>query len=231
MKAILLAADPSTILTYILGIIIIIAGGVMVARYLKTKKGQEELKKFIDQLEDVVRTEILEFLAKLDFSKILEDASTLAAAEAELIHELYQEIWKVVQTHLDEIYGDNSLYLIMKANLTEDFIRDFADMIVQSKPVQDIIYGKIEKACDTESADALEAEYEEINRKIEDDTLADKEVPEINLQEAMPDLEPIIPPTEDGEEIDYNIDEVVGEKKDEVSLEEISATMVDGDDE
>lgn len=231
MKAILLAADPSTILTYILGIIIIIAGGVMVARYLKTKKGQEELKKFIDQLEGVVRTEILEFLAKLDFSKILEDASTLAAAEAELIHELYQEIWKVVQTHLDEIYGDNSLYLIMKANLTEDFIRDFADMIVQSKPVQDIIYGKIEKACDTESADALEAEYEEINRKIEDDTLADKEVPEINLQEAMPDLEPIIPPTEDGGEIDYNIDEVVGEKKDEVSLEEISATMVDGDDE
>ena len=159
MKAILLAADPSTILTYILGIIIIIAGGVMIARYLKTKKGQEELKKFIDQLEDVVRTEILEFLAKLDFSKILEDASTLAAAEAELIHELYQEIWKVVQSHLDEIYGDNSLYLIMKANLTEDFIRDFADMIVQSKPVQDIIYGKIEKACDTESADALEAEY------------------------------------------------------------------------
>lgn len=231
MKAILLTADPNTIFTYVLGIIIIIAGIIMVARYLKTKKGQEELKKFLGQLETVARVEILEFLTKLDFGEILKDSSTLADAEAELIHELYQEVWKVVQTHLDEIYGDNSLYLIMKANLTEEFIRDFAKAIIQSKPIQDLISGKIEKSCDTESADALETEYEEMNKKIEDDTLAEGEkVPEINLQEAMPDLEPLIPPTENGTDIDNNIDEVVGEKEEEVTLEQISAAMVDGED-
>lgn len=232
MKAILLAADPSTILTYVLGIIIIIAGIIMVARYLKTKKGQEELKRFLDQLESVVRTEILEFLTKLDFSAILKDASTLAAAEAELLHELYKEIWKVVQTHLDEIYGNNSLYLIMKANLTEEFIQDFANMIIQSELVQNIISGKIAKACDTESADALEAEYEEMNKKIEDDTLAEEgeEVPEVNLQEAMPDLEPLIPATENGGDIDEDIDEVVGEKEEEVSLDQVSAAITDDED-
>lgn len=231
MKAILLTADFSTIVTYVIWVVIIIAGIIMVARYLKTKKGQEELKKFLDQLETVVRTEILEFLTKLDFSKILKDSSTLASAEAELLHELYEEIWKVVQTHLDEIYGGNSLYIIMKANLTEEFIRDFANMIVQSKPVQNLISGKIAKACDTSSADALEAEYEDMNKKIEDDTLAEgEEVPEIDLQKVMPDLEPLIPPT-DGEDIDDGIDEVIEEKEEEVSLEQVSAVIADDEDE
>lgn len=231
MKAILLTADFSTIVTYVIWAVIIIAGIIMVARYLKTKKGQEELKKFLDQLESVVRTEILEFLTKLDFSKILKDSSTLASAEAELLHELYEEIWKVVQTHLDEIYGDNSLYIIMKANLTEEFIRDFANMIVQSKPVQNLISGKIAKACDTSSADALEAEYEDMNKKIEDDTLAEgEEVPEIDLQKVMPDLEPLIPPT-DGEDIDEGIDEVIEEKEEEVSMEQVSAAIADDEDE
>lgn len=231
MKAILLTADFSTIVTYVIWVVIIIAGIIMVARYLKTKKGQEELKKFLDQLETVVRTEILEFLTKLDFSKILKDSSTLASAEAELLHELYEEIWKVVQTHLDEIYGDNSLYIIMKANLTEEFIRDFANMIVQSKPVQNLISGKIAKACDTSSADALEAEYEDMNKKIEDDTLAEgEEVPEIDLQKVMPDLEPLIPPT-NGEDIDEGIDEVIEEKEEEVSMEQVSAAISDDEDE
>lgn len=231
MKAILLTADFSTIVTYVIWAVIIIAGIIMVARYLKTKKGQEELKKFLDQLESVVRTEILEFLTKLDFSEILKDSSTLASAEAELLHELYEEIWKVVQAHLDEIYGGNSLYIIMKANLTEEFIRDFANMIVQSKPVQNLISGKIAKACDTSSADALEAEYEDMNKKIENDTLAEgEEVPEIDFQKVMPDLEPLIPPT-DEEDIDEGIDEVIEEKEEEVSLEQVSAAIADDEDE
>lgn len=230
MKGILLTVDPNQIISYILGIIIIIAGTIMVVRYLKTKKGKEEVDAFLNEIETAVREEILQALTKIDLKQIMQKTGTLMDAEAELISNLYDKVWDLVQKHLDEIYAGNSLYIIMKANLTKDFIMDFAKIIVQSKPVQNMISNKLEAACNSEDGDELEKEYEELNKKVEDDTLAEgEEIPEINLEEAMPDLEPIIPPSDESPDIDEDVDEVVGEKQEEVSLDQLSRAMVDGE--
>lgn len=233
MKNLLLTtASNQQIAPYIIGAAIIIIGVALVINHLRTKKGKAEIESFISEISDAVLTEIVNFLNGLDLKKVIGDADSLAAVEATLIAEIYEKVWELVQKHLDEAYADNPLYNIMKANLTKENVKTLSEWLVNSKPVQAILSDNIAAAYNSDSADKLEEEYEEINKQIEDDTYAEgEEVPEINLQEAMPDLEPIIPPSEDGNSIDEDVDEIVGEKTETVGLGQLSEAISNDDDE
>lgn len=225
---ILATIEPSTIVSYNIGLLILALGIVLVVKHMKENKASGELDRFIKEITEILRQEITSFILKIDFHAIVTEQASIADAEIELVNQLYDKFWELVVRHLDEVYADEPIYIMMKKNLTPEFVRSVADVIINSEAVQNLISDKISEEAAEDDADELEAEYEKLNEEIENDTLAGGEtVPEIDLEKEFPDKEPLIPPSDTMED-DV---EVVGEETEEVPLAELTEEIASDDDE
>lgn len=203
-----------TIMDYAIGLVILAIAAILVVRHMKSKEGKEKLKQFLKEVEDIVRAEIVGAIMKIDFKDMINNAGSIQDAEINLINSLYEKIWGLLIKHLDEMYGEDPLYIIMKQNLTPEFITDFCEMIIQSKSVQQLINKDVEEAAmlSLSESDDLEEEYTKINEAIENGTYEEgyRINDPVDEERPFPNPVEIKPPSEDGDN-DWSDGEVVGE--------------------
>lgn len=159
-------------------VVLLLILGFLFYKKRSDEKGKEEIKKFLETLQEDFENIIIEYIDKLDISNL----DNLALAEQEIINALIDNLWIKATTALDGYVTDPLTKAIMKKYLTREYVESFTIKVFEQAKVQIKYTAKYNNAILAANREAilLEAGIVEENDKINRNDPEDfREVPDI----------------------------------------------------
>ena len=150
-----------------IGVIVVLIGilAFLYFRKLSDERGKEEIKEFLDALQEDFEDVIIDYIEKLDINNL----DNLALAEEEIINELVGILWDRAVSELETMVMDRATKVLIKKFLTRDYIREFTEKIFKEVKVQKVYTSKYNDAIVEANREAilLEAGVTDFNKEIE----------------------------------------------------------------
>ena len=142
--------------------------GILAFLYFRKRsdeRGKEEIKEFLDALQEDFEDVIIDYIEKLDINNL----DNLALAEEEIINELVGILWDRAVSELETMVMDRATKVLIKKFLTRDYIREFTEKIFKEVKVQKVSTSKYNDAIVEANREAilLEAGVTDFNKEIE----------------------------------------------------------------
>lgn len=205
MSNILLTAttvEPTTIVSYIVGIIIIgLMGYFIYTRYKKDPNGEAKLKEFLDNIQDIVKEHIVDAINTFDFQNAKD---SFAQVQAEFIEDVYDDIWDLCSDEVEKLADtDTVLYALLKKTITKSKIEEYVMTIFSEESIQDKLAEVYNIALKDKMTEAAEEDkkLEEEAEAYENGDVEAEPVPELDPTK-IPEREndPIVPPVDEESE-------------------------------
>lgn len=113
--------------------IFVIAAIVIRIRKSKDIGGKEEAKKFMEELEDLIYTMIVNIVNSFDITKY----ETIEDMESAILNEIYLEIWNFVEAKLEKAAQEDLLSAIALKFLNKEFVYDFIQKILDQYKIME----------------------------------------------------------------------------------------------
>ena len=227
---ILLTAEASThtasdIISSIFGLLILGLCIYFVVKHHKTNGGEEELEKFLNSIEDVIKHNICKAIDRFDFVSFR--TQSFEEAQADLFEAIFDDIYDVCMEEIRKIDDSVTTKLLLKV-IEKDKIERYVMTVIDNSSINDklselyniAIKDTVEKAEEDEKQ--LEEEYkdsiyEELPEQSPEDTFVDTEnvpdgetvIPNVIDPFVQQQEQEIIPPSEDESETFSEDDESV----------------------
>ena len=150
-----------------IGVIVVLIGilAFLYFRKRSDERGKEEIKEFLDALQEDFEDVIIDYIEKLDINNL----DNLALAEEEIINELVGILWDRAVSELETMVMDRATKVLIKKFLTRDYIREFTEKIFKEVKVQKVYTSKYNDAIVEANREAilLEAGVTDFNKEIE----------------------------------------------------------------
>ena len=150
-----------------IGVIVVLIGilAFLYFRKRSDERGKEEIKEFLDALQEDFEDVIIDYIEKFDINNL----DNLALAEEEIINELVGILWDKAVSELETMVMDKTTKVLIKKFLTRDYIREFTEKIFKEVKVQKVYTSKYNDAIVAANREAilLEAGVTDFNKEIE----------------------------------------------------------------
>ena len=150
-----------------IGVIVVLIGilAFLYFRKRSDERGKEEIKEFLDALQEDFEDVIIDYIEKFDINNL----DNLALAEEEIINELVGILWDKAVSELETMVMDRTTKVLIKKFLTRDYIREFTEKIFKEVKVQKVYTSKYNDAIVAANREAilLEAGVTDFNKEIE----------------------------------------------------------------
>ena len=150
-----------------IGVIVVLIGilAFLYFRKRSDERGKEEIKEFLDALQEDFEDIIIDYIEKFDINNL----DNLALAEEEIINELVGILWDKAVSELETMVMDRTTKVLIKKFLTRDYIREFTEKIFREVKVQKVYTSKYNDAIVEANREAilLEAGVTDFNKEIE----------------------------------------------------------------
>jgi len=150
-----------------IGVIVVLIGilAFLYFRKRSDERGKEEIKEFLDALQEDFEDVIIDYIEKFDINNL----DNLALAEEEIINELVGILWDKAVSELETMVMDKTTKVLIKKFLTRDYIREFTEKIFREVKVQKVYTSKYNDAIVAANREAilLEAGVTDFNKEIE----------------------------------------------------------------
>lgn len=156
-----------------IGVIVVLIGilAFLYFRKRSDERGKEEIKEFLDALQEDFEDVIIDYIEKFDINNL----DNLALAEEEIINELVGILWDRAVSELETIVMDRATKVMIKKFLTREYVREFTEKIFKEVKVQKVYTSKYNDAIVAANKDAilLEAGVTDFNKEIDDNKPVD----------------------------------------------------------
>lgn len=112
---------------------IVIAAIVIRIRKSKDIDGKEEAKKFLEELEDLIYTMVINIVNSFDITKY----ETIEDMESAILNEIYTEIWNFVEAKLEKAAQEDLLSAIALKFLNKEFVYEFIQKILDQYKIME----------------------------------------------------------------------------------------------
>lgn len=156
-----------------IGVIVVLIGilAFLYFRKRSDERGKEEIKEFLDALQEDFEDVIIDYIEKFDINNL----DNLALAEEEIINELVGILWDRAVSELETMVMDRATKVMIKKFLTREYVREFTEKIFKEVKVQKVYTSKYNDAIVAANKDAilLEAGVTDFNKEIDDNKPVD----------------------------------------------------------
>lgn len=130
------ATQPSTIASYVIGVIIIALAFYFIYKKTKTTKdGQVELNSFLNKIQDTIKAAIADFIGQVDFTNL--QNTDFVTIESVLFVKLYNELYDVCMEELQKVYKDDPIEMaLLQKLLTKEKIKSYMETIWSSDDIK-----------------------------------------------------------------------------------------------
>lgn len=117
---------------------IVIAIFVAVAIYVRIRKskdidGKEEAKKFLEEIEDLIYTMIINIVNNFDITEY----KTIEDMESAILNEIYSEIWEFIEAKLEKSAQEDLLSAVALKFLNKEFVYKFIEKILDQYKIME----------------------------------------------------------------------------------------------
>lgn len=164
-----------------IGVIVVLIGilAFLYFRKRSDEKGKEEIKQFLESLQNEFKDIIINYIEDIDINNI----ENLAVIEEEIINELVDILWDKAVEELENNIEDRATRVIIKKFLTRDYVREFTEKLFKEVKVQKVYTNKYNEAIVAANREAilLEAGVTDFNKEIDENEPVDfRDVEEID---------------------------------------------------
>ena len=116
----------------IIAICVIIA---IVVRIRKSKDidGKEEAKKFLEELENLIYTQIINIINTFDITKY----QTIEDMESDILNTIFSEVWNFIEAKLEQASKEDLLSAVALKFLNKEFVYEFIQKILDQYKIME----------------------------------------------------------------------------------------------
>lgn len=118
------------------GVIIVIC--VLIAIYVRIRKskdidGKEEAKKFLEDLGNLIYTQIINIVNTFDITKY----KTIEDMESDILNTIFSEVWNFVEAKLEQAAKEDLLSAVALKFLNKEFVYEFIQKILDQYKIME----------------------------------------------------------------------------------------------